>query len=81
MFCTHCAAEVLSSATNFCYSCSRELNEKADEPKSRKLSYEDFRKRKAKERDSKFCKKAKGNAPSSKNTEASEVILQIGVMI
>ena len=74
MFCTHCAA-------NFCYSRSKELNEKEDEPKSRKLSYEDFRKQKAEERGSKFCKKAKRNAPSSKNTEASEVIMQIGVMI
>ena len=54
---------------------------KADEPKSRKLSYEDFRKRKAEERGSKFCEKAKGNAPSSKNTEASEVIIQTGEMI
>ena len=34
MFCTHCAAEVLSIATNFCYSCGKELNIKADEPKS-----------------------------------------------
>ena len=34
MFCTHCAAEVLSVAANFCYSCGKELNEKADEPKS-----------------------------------------------
>ena len=34
MFCTHCAAEVLSIAANFCYSCGKELNEKADEPKS-----------------------------------------------
>ena len=25
-------------AANFCYSCGKELNEKADEPKSRKLS-------------------------------------------
>ena len=66
---------------NFCYSCGKELNEKADEPKSRKLSYEDFRKRKAEERGSKFCEKAKGNAPSSKNTEASEVIIQTGEMI
>ena len=33
-FFTRCAAEVLSSATNFCYSCGKELNEKADEPKS-----------------------------------------------
>ena len=81
MFCTHCAAEVLSSAANFCYSCGKELNEKVDEPKSRKLSYEDFRKRKAEERGSKFCKKAIGNAPSFKNTEASEVIIQIGEMI
>ena len=63
MFCTHCAAEVLSSTANFCY------------------SYEDFRKRKAEERGSKFCEKAKGNAPSSKNTEASEVIIQTGEMI
>ena len=81
MFCAHCATEVLSSAANFCYSCGKELNEKADEPKSRKLSYEDFRRRKAEERGSKFCKRAKGNASSSKNTEASEVIIQIGVMI
>ena len=81
MFCSHCAAEVLSSTANFCYSCGKELNEKADEPKSRKLSYEDFRKRKAEERGSKFCEKAKGNAPSSKNTEASEVIIQTGKMI
>ena len=44
-------------------------------------SYEDFRKRKAEERGSKFCEKAKGNAPSSKNTEASEVIIQTGEMI
>ena len=71
MFCTHCAAEVLSSAAKFCYSCGKELNEKADEPQSRKLSYEDFRKRKAEEHGSKFCKKAKRNAPISKNTEAS----------
>ena len=63
MFCTHCAAEVLSSTANFCY------------------SYEDFRKRKAEERGSKFCEKAKGNAPSSKNTEAGEVIIQTGEMI
>ena len=34
MFCTHCAAEVLSIATNFCYSCGKELNIKTDEPKS-----------------------------------------------
>ena len=34
MFCPHCAAEVLSIAANFCYSCGKELNEKADEPKS-----------------------------------------------
>ena len=34
MFCTHCAAEVLSIASNLCYSCGKELNEKADEPKS-----------------------------------------------
>ena len=27
-------AEVLSIAANFCYSCGKELNEKADEPKS-----------------------------------------------
>ena len=25
--------EVLSTAANFCYSCGKELNEKADEPK------------------------------------------------
>ena len=81
MFCTHCAGEVLSSTANFCYSCGKELNEKADEPKSRKLCYEDLRKRKAEERASKFCEKAKGNAPSSKNTEASEVIIQTGEMI
>ena len=81
MFCTHCTAEVLSSTTNFCYSYGKELNEKADEPKSQKLPYEDVRKQKAEEHGSKFCKKAKGNAPSSKNTEASEVIIQIGVMI
>ena len=30
---------------------------------------------------SKFCKKAKGNAWNSKNTKASEVTIQIGVMI
>ena len=30
---------------------------------------------------SKFCKKAKGNALNSKNTKASEVTIQIGVMI
>ena len=81
MFCTHCAAGVLSSAANCCYSSGKELNEKADEPKSRKLSYEDFRKRKAEERGSKFWKMAKGNAPSSENTAASEVVMQIGVMI
>ena len=81
MFSTHCAAEVLSSAAKLCYSCGKELNEKADEPKSRKLSYEDFRKRKAEERGWKFSKKARGNAPSFKNTEASEVIIHIGVMI
>ena len=34
MFCIHCAAEVLSIATNLCYSCGKELNEKADESKS-----------------------------------------------
>ena len=30
---------------------------------------------------SKFCKKATGNASYSKNTKASEVTIQIGVMI
>ena len=34
MFCNRCAAEVLSSAANFCYSCGKEPNKKADEPKS-----------------------------------------------
>ena len=52
-----------------------------DEPKSRKLSYEDFRKQKGMERGLKCCKKAKGNASSSKNTEVSEVTMQIWVMI
>ena len=30
MFCTYCAAEVLSSAANFCHSCGKELNKKAE---------------------------------------------------
>ena len=34
MFCTHCVVEVFSIDVNFCYSCGKGLNEKADEPKS-----------------------------------------------
>jgi hypothetical protein len=93
MFCVHCSAEVFSTAANYCYSCGKELKEQKNEDKqsdkpqgdkqngkpSSKLSYEDFRKRKADDRCSKFKRKSCSKASKQSKIEKEETI-QIGVM-
>ena len=88
MFYSTCSAEVLSSDAKFCYSCGGELDFQASaEPKPKPasrsaLTFDEFRKRKADERCSRF-KPKDSNKKAAKPSKAQdpEVTIQIGVMI